>query len=74
MTTTGRIPEAAISVATEMPRFGDGTINPQEVLRRLAESVVNEVTSAEADQLCEATGNSGNGYRASACPSRVWAR
>lgn len=46
-----------------MPRFGDGTINLQEVLRRLAESVVNEVTGAEADQPCEATGNSGNGYR-----------
>lgn len=57
------IAEATISAATEMPRFGDGSINLQEVLRQLAESVVNEVMSAEADQLCEATGNSRNGYR-----------
>ena len=46
-----------------MPRFEDGFINMQELLRRLAESVVNEIMSAEADQLCEATGNSRNGYR-----------
>ena len=59
----GSIPEAAIAASTEMPRFGDGSINLQEVLRQLAESVVNEVTGVEADQLCEATGNSRNGYR-----------
>ena len=46
-----------------MPRFEDGSINLREVLRRLAEPVVNEVTCAEADQLCEATGNGRNGYR-----------
>lgn len=55
--------EAAISAATGMPRFEDGSINLQEVLRQLAEPVVNEVMSAEADQLCRATGNSRNGYR-----------
>lgn len=63
MTATGSIAEAAVSAATGMPRFEDGSINLQEVLRQLAESVVNEVMSAEADQLCEATGNSRNGYR-----------
>lgn len=63
MTTTSSIPEAAIAAATEMPRLEDGYINLQEVPRRLAESVVNGVTDAEADQLCEATGNSRNGYR-----------
>ena len=35
----------------------------QELLRSLAESVVNEIMSVEADQLCDATGNSRNGYR-----------
>lgn len=52
-------PEAALAI----PRFEDGFINLQEVLGQLAESVVNEVMSAEADQLCAATGNSRNGYR-----------
>lgn len=49
--------------AARMPRFEDGSINLQEVLRQLAESVVNEIMSAEADQLCGGTGNSRNGYR-----------
>lgn len=53
----------AAAVAGAMPRFADGTINMQELLRQLAESVVNEVMSAEADQVCEASGNSRNGYR-----------
>lgn len=57
MTTTSSIPEAAIAAATEMPRLEDGYINLQEAPRRLAESVVNGVTDAEADQLCEATSN-----------------
>lgn len=55
--------EATTGAATEMPRFADGSINPREVLRQLAESVVNEVMGAEADQPCEATGDSGNGCR-----------
>ena len=55
--------EATISAATGMSRFEDGSINLQEVLRQLAEPVVNEVMSAEADQLYEAAGNSRNGYR-----------
>jgi putative transposase len=52
-------PEAALAI----PRFEDGFVNMQELLRQLAESVVNEIMSAEADQLCEVTGNSRNGYR-----------
>ena len=63
MTAMSRIADEMVAAATEMPRFEDGSINLQEVLRRLAESVVNEVMSAEADQLCEATGNGRNGYR-----------
>lgn len=35
-----------------MPRFDDGAIDMQELLRRLAEQVVNAVVDAEADQLC----------------------
>ena len=51
-----KAPEAALAI----PRFEDGFVNMQELLRQLAESVVNEIMSAETDQLCEATGN---GYR-----------
>lgn len=46
-----------------MPRFDDGAIDMQELLRRLAEQVVNAVTDAEADQLCGGGANSRNGYR-----------
>lgn len=63
MTATGSIAEATISAATGMPRLADGSISLQEVLRQPAESVADEVMSAEANQLCEATGNSRNGYR-----------
>ena len=58
----GKATEVAVDTAA-MPRFEDGCINLQELLRQLAESVVNEIMSAEADQLCEATNNSRNGYR-----------
>lgn len=54
---------AAAAAAGTMPRFADGTINMQELLRQLAESVVNEIMSAEADELCASSGNSRNGYR-----------
>ncbi len=69
MTAMNSIPESAATAGTAvdatlaLPRFEDGFINMQELLRQLAESVVNEVMSAEADQLCGATGNSRNGYR-----------
>lgn len=46
-----------------LPRFADGTINMQELIRSMAELLTNEIMSAEADQLCEATGNCRNGYR-----------
>ena len=46
-----------------MPRFDDGAIDMQELLRRLAEQVVNAVMDAEADQLCAGGANSRNGYR-----------
>lgn len=46
-----------------MPRFDDGAIDMQELLRRLAEQVVNTVIDAETDQLCGGGANSRNGYR-----------
>ena len=46
-----------------MPRFEDGSINPRELKRRLAEDVVNAIMDAEADQLCAGGANSRNGYR-----------
>ena len=49
--------------ACAMPRFEDGAINLQELIRRLAEDLANGIMDAEADQMCEATGNSRNGYR-----------
>lgn len=46
-----------------MPRFEDGSINLRELIRRLAEDVVNAIMGAEADQLCSGGANSRNGYR-----------
>ena len=47
------------AAAGEMPRFADGTID----LRELAESVIDAVMDAEAEEMCPASGNSRNGYR-----------
>lgn len=41
-----------------MPRFDDGAIDMQELIRRLAEQVVNAAMDAEADQLCGGGANS----------------
>lgn len=60
------IPEsmpATASAPQYLPRFADGTVNLQELIRSMAEMLANEIMSAEADQLCDATGNSRNGYR-----------
>ena len=46
-----------------MPRFEDGSINLRELIRALAEDVVNAIMDAEADQLCAGGANSRNGYR-----------
>ena len=46
-----------------MPRFDDGAIDMQELLRRFTEQVVNAVMDAEADQLCCGGANSRNGCR-----------
>lgn len=36
-----------------MPRFDEGAIDMRELLRRLAEQVVNVVMDAEADRPCK---------------------
>ena len=54
---------AAAQAAAAMPRFDDGLINMQELLRLLAEQVANGIMDSEADQPCGETGNSRNGYR-----------
>lgn len=46
-----------------MPRLDGGAIDMQELLRRLAEQVVNAVMDAEADQLRGGGANSRSGYR-----------
>ena len=45
-----------------MPRFDDGMVNMTELIRVMAESLVNEIMDAQADEVCE-SGNQRNGYR-----------
>ena len=46
-----------------MPKFEDGSVNLRELMRRIAEDVVNAIMDAEADQLRSGGANSRNGYR-----------
>lgn len=46
-----------------MPRFEDGSVNLRELMRRIAEDVVNAIMDVEADQLRAGGANSRNGYR-----------
>lgn len=46
----------------DMPRFDDGMVNLQELIRIMAESLVNEIMDAQAEDAC-AEGNQRNGYR-----------
>lgn len=46
-----------------MPRLEDGSASLRELMRRIAEDVVNAIMDAEADQLCAGGANSRNGYR-----------
>lgn len=45
-----------------MPRFDDGMVNMAELIRAMAESLVNEIMDAQADEACEG-GNRRNGHR-----------
>ena len=46
----------------EIPRFDDGMVNLQELIRVMAQALVNEIMDAQADEAC-AEGNWRNGYR-----------
>lgn len=46
-----------------MPRFEDGSVNLRELMRRIAEDVVNAIMGAEANRLCSEGANSRNGCR-----------
>lgn len=45
-----------------MPRFDDGMVNMAELIRVMAESLVNEIMDAQADEACEG-GNRRDGHR-----------
>lgn len=53
------------TVGHDMPRFDDGMVNIQELIRIMAESIVNEVMDAQAEDAC-ADGDQRNG-----CPERT---
>lgn len=46
-----------------MPKLEDGSVNLRELIRRLAEDVVNAIMDAEADQMRSGGANSRNSYR-----------
>ena len=46
-----------------MPRFEDGSVNLRELMRHIAEDVVNAIMDEEADQLCTGGSSNRNGYR-----------
>ena len=50
------------AAAPEIPRFDDGMVNLQELIRVMAEALVNEIMDAQADDACD-EGNQRNGYR-----------
>ena len=54
----------------EIPRFDDGMVNIQELIRIMAESLVNEIMDAQAEDAC-ADGNRRNGYRERALVTSV---
>ena len=56
-----------------MPRFDDSAIDMQELLRRLAEQVVNAVMGVEADQLCSGGANNWSATARGRSPP-AWAR
>lgn len=46
----------------ERPRFNDGVVNTQELLRAVEEALVNEIMDVQAEDAC-ADGNQRNGHR-----------
>lgn len=56
--------------AAEIPRFDDGMVNIRELIRIMAESLVDEIMDAQAEDAC-ADGNQRNGYRERALVTSV---
>ena len=54
----------------EIPRFDDGMIDIQQLIRIMTESIVNEIMDAQAEDAC-AEGNQRNGYRERALTTAV---
>ena len=50
------------NVLPEMPWFDDGFVDLRELIRIMAESLINEVMDVQAEEAC-AQGNQRNGYR-----------
>ncbi len=57
-----KILDEGAQLPPEMPRFDDGMVNIGELIRTMAESLVNEIMDAQAEDAC-AEGNRRNGYR-----------
>lgn len=64
--------EHGAAAAAQIPRFDDGMVNIQELLRVMAEALVNEIMDAQAEDAC-ADGNQCNGYRERALVTSVGA-
>ena len=60
------------TIGNGMPRFDDGMVNIQELIRIMAESIVNEVMDAQAEDAC-ADGDQRNGCRERALVASVGA-
>lgn len=55
--------QAAVPDAAALPRFDDGMVNLQELVRTLAEVPVDQIMDAGADRPCEGGRNGGDGCR-----------
>lgn len=53
--------EHGAAAAAQIPRFDNGMVNIQELLRAMVEALVNEIMDAQAEGAC-ADGNRRNGY------------
>lgn len=60
------------TISHDVPRFDDGMVNIQELIRIMAESIVNEVMDAQAED-ARADGNQRSGYRERALVTSVGA-
>lgn len=46
-----------VANSDQMPRFDDVMVNMQELIRVMAEALVNEIMSTQADDLCDSSEN-----------------